>query len=891
MQQQLGPYQVREVIGKGGMGAVYNAYHASLDRHVAIKVLSARFSADPSFVERFKKEAQIIARLEHPHILPVYDFAFDGNTAYLVMKLVKGTSLTSHITRRGMPPERMMKVLDAVAQALSHAHRRNIIHRDIKPDNILIDENDWVYLSDFGMAKLLTNADMTQQGLIMGTPEYMAPEQALGHSMDHRADVYSLGVLIFHMLTGTLPFKSHNPMSTIRKAVNEPFPDITSRNPSLPKLLDSVLQKGTAKNPYDRFGDVMELAQMVTAVLSSAEMQDTSDLGVRKYRIAVVPFSSPSIEKNWMGDAVQEMLNFEFSQSRGFFTIPGDHVTYICRNLLEPNSSWSSSPLQRFFDLSKADYMVLGRVGENQIEYELKISTSFETVDQQTVEGTIPFHLVSEIAKRIKAKVQVKDNRILSVEQIFHGNISLLEQYAIGIRKFRDGRFVDAERAMELALTFEPSFAPAHLYLSRALATRGLRKHSKRVAETALSLCSELPEPIAILARAKCFELMENFKRASEVYLDLHKQSPYIFEYLALLAESLASAGNSDEAANICYQICEMEAKSGFGWRRLATIESTQEKYEQAWYHFKRAERLYQSKEHNGGLAACYSGLAEISEKRNEWTTAIDYLKRSIDAFSKLKWAKGIARSKYELAVAYKKESVYQEVLPLLMESLKSYEEIGDFGGQISCLRELLSEPLNVLEALELSDRALEIAAEMEEPSLIASFIPLKLRWLVEAKQPDAALEFYASRYDQLLENSQILYFPLSQIQVARALILQERYPEARQQIEQPIQTFSITGNQRSLADALLTCSQLHFQENDQEGAHRLVQEANSIAEKLADNELLLEVHLMKSHLLKAEGNTIQLLQLFLNMVPLAESLGRYPLAQSIQANINELKV
>jgi serine/threonine-protein kinase len=590
MQQQLGPYQIREVIGKGGMGAVYKAYHASLDRHVAIKVLSARFSADPSFVERFKKEAQIIARLEHPHILPVYDFASDGNTAYLVMKLVQGSSLTAHITRNGMKPEKVMRVLDAVAQALSHAHRRNIIHRDIKPDNILIDENDWVYLSDFGMAKLLTNADMTQQGLIMGTPEYMSPEQATGHTVDHRADVYSVSVLIFHMLTGTLPFKSHNPMSTIRKAVNDPFPEITSRNPSLPKLLDSVLQKGSSKNPYERFEEVMELAQMVTAVLSSAEMQDTSDLGVRKYRIAVVPFFVSNTDKGWLGDAVQEMLNLELSQSKGLFTLPGDYVTYICRNLLEPSSSWSAAPLQRFFDLSKADYMVLGVVGENKIEYELKISTSFETVERQTVEGTIPFHLISEIGKRIKSKVEVKDHRHVSVEQIFHGNLSLLEQFAIGIRKFRDGRFVEAERAMELALTFEPGFAPALVYLSRALAARGLEQRSRRTAETALPHCSELPEPMATLAKAKCYELSGNFKVASEIYTELHKKSPNIFEYLALLSESLMSSGNPDEAANICYQICEMEAKSGFGWRRLATIETMQEKYEQAWYHFKRAE-------------------------------------------------------------------------------------------------------------------------------------------------------------------------------------------------------------------------------------------------------------------------------------------------------------
>src|SRR5262245_28121392 len=161
MIEQLGPYQILEKISKGGMGTVYKAYHPALDRYVAIKVLASRFSSDPSFVQRFKKEARIVARLEHPHILPIYDFAFDGDTAYLVMKLVEGSSLYAHIGPRGMAPDRVMMIVEAVAQALSHAHRRNIIHRDIKPDNILIDESDWVYLSDFGMAKMVTTTGPT----------------------------------------------------------------------------------------------------------------------------------------------------------------------------------------------------------------------------------------------------------------------------------------------------------------------------------------------------------------------------------------------------------------------------------------------------------------------------------------------------------------------------------------------------------------------------------------------------------------------------------------------------------------------------------------------------------------------------------------------------------
>ena len=284
-------------------------------------------------------------------------------------------------------------------------------------------------------------------------------------------------------------------------------------------------------------------------------------------------------------------------------------------------------------------------------------------------------------------------------------------------------------------------------------------------------------------------------------------------------------------------------------------------------------------------------GLAEISKKRNEWETAIDYLKRSIDAFSKLRWAKGVARSKYELALAYKKQSAFQEVVPLLTESLKLFEEIGDYSGQVLCLRELLAEPIEIREALELSDRAFQLVSEMDEPPLIASLVPLKLRWLVEAQQPDSALEFYASHYQLLIETSQELYFPLSQIQITRALMQQYRYQEARQQIEQPLQTFTIMGNQYCLSNAMMVSGELHLQENDLNAAHQYLDEAGAIAERLNDNELSLEVNLIRARLLRAEGETVPLLQLYLNTATLAESLGRHQLAQKIHASINELKV
>lgn len=891
MSANLGPYQILEEIGRGGMGTVFKAYHPALDRHVAIKVLPSRFMTDPTFIERFKKEAQTIARLEHPHILPVYDFAYDGKTAYLVMKLVNGHPLTDYIRPGGMSPDRALDILESVADALAHAHRRNIVHRDIKPDNILLDENEWVYLTDFGMAKLVDSDNKTSDGFIMGTPEYMPPEQAQGKPVDFRADIYSMSVLIFHMLTGTLPFRGKQVMETIFKVINEPFPNATDRNPTLPKLLDSVLQKGAAKNAQDRFTDVSELIKIVSAILTTVSLPETQEIVTRKYRLAIVPFSTREANRPWMGDAIQELLSFDLAQSQELYVLLGDQVTRMYRNLTEPDSLWSQGPLQRFFELSRADYMIFGVVKDQSVHYEVRISTTFETVDQGSVEGTIPFHLASLIAQKIRSKLKVRDTKVISLEQIFHGNLALLQHYAQGVRKYREGLYGEAEQDLRSAISHEPAFAPAHLYLARSLQNRGLDSQGKVEAQAAMLYSSSLPTMAAAQVKAQYYDFSDRHEEAAQIYKSFHDQFPEVIEYLVQWGESLVKAENLDEAANVYYQICEKESKSGLGWQRLAWIEYLQEKYEQAWFHYKRGERLYSAREHQGGIAACYQGLAEIAEKRSEWSTAIDYYQRAIEAFTKLQWRKGMAFTRFRLAMALRNQNVHGDIVSLLREAVKLYQTIGELTGEAKCLAAILEEPLPVQEGLDLSDRAIRVASEMDDDSLMASFIPLKLHWLNESGKSESVLELYSHYYQLLLQRSGDFYFPLSQIQVTRALMQQERLEEAEVQIDQALRTLSRTSNNRALAKAMLARSELFMKQGQTKDAQSYLDEAATIAEGLADKTLLLSVDLMRAQLLQSQSQTVRLLQVYLRALKLADELGRTSLAADIKTRIDQLRL
>src|SRR5262249_7837452 len=381
-----------------------------------------------------------------------------------------------------------------------------------------------------------------------------------------------------------------------------------------------------------------------------------------------------------------------------------------------------------FFDLSRADYLVMGNVSENSIEYEVKISTTFETVDQGVAEGAIPFHTASVIGQRIRNKLEVKDAKVISLEQIFHGNLGLLQQYSLGVHAYREGLYRDAEHSFRLALNHEPSFAPAHLYLARALENRGLHRMALPEAEAALLQSSQLPSIEAAQLKAKYYAIQGKHQDSAHIYKIFHEQFPNVIEYLLFWGEELVKADQLEEAANAFYEICEKEAKSGLGWQRLAAIETLQEKYEQAWYHYKRAERLYSAREHIGGMAACYMGLADIAEKRNEWSTAIDYHHRAGEGFTKLKWRRGMGQTRYRMGQALKKQNLRSDVPRMLKEAIKYFHQTGDMRGESQCLSEILSEPLSLEEAKVLSDRALTIAGKMQDDLRVALFVPFKLR-------------------------------------------------------------------------------------------------------------------------------------------------------------------
>jgi serine/threonine protein kinase/uncharacterized protein HemY len=269
--ETIGPYRILEQLGRGGMATVFKAYHAALDRYVAIKALHPAFLEDPNFHARFQREARVVAKLEHPNIVPIYDFAEYEGRPYLVMKYIEGDTLKARLGEGPVERAELVRVVEAVGAALSYAHQKGILHRDVKPSNVLLARDGGIYLADFGLARIAQAGESTlSSDMMLGTPQYISPEQAMGlGELDERTDIYSFGVMLYELVVGKVPFSADTPFSIIHDHIYTPLPLPSLLNPDVPEAVERVLLKALAKERADRYPSAEALAQaFVQAVLA-----------------------------------------------------------------------------------------------------------------------------------------------------------------------------------------------------------------------------------------------------------------------------------------------------------------------------------------------------------------------------------------------------------------------------------------------------------------------------------------------------------------------------------------------------------------------------------------------------------------------------------------------
>ena len=288
---ELAGYRIEGIAGEGGMGIVYRATQLALGRPVALKLIASDLAADVSFRDRFKRESQLAALIDHPGILPVYEAGEADGLLFTAMRFVDGPDLQQLLTRERLEPARAVAIVSQIAAALDAAHRRSLVHRDVKPANILLaDEGgeEHAYLTDFGLSKRTgTTSALTQDGSFVGTLDYVAPEQIRGERYDGRADVYALGCVLYHALTGVVPFDRDSAVATMQAHLNDPPPRLTAAAPGVPAGIDAVIERALAKDPADRFATAGELAVAARDALDGSAVAAGPSPWPRRGRIAL----------------------------------------------------------------------------------------------------------------------------------------------------------------------------------------------------------------------------------------------------------------------------------------------------------------------------------------------------------------------------------------------------------------------------------------------------------------------------------------------------------------------------------------------------------------------------------------------------------------------------
>ncbi len=362
--ENVGPYRIIEQLGQGGMATVYKAYHASLDRYVALKVLHPAFHEDQTFTMRFQREARVVARLEHPNIVPIYDYSEHESRPFLVMKYIEGDTLKARLNQGPLTSEEIEQVVNSVGSALAYAHKQGILHRDIKPSNVMIARDGAMYLADFGLARIAEAGESTMSSdSIMGTPQYISPEQAMGKKdLDAGTDIYSFGVMLYEMVVGQVPFSADTPFSIIHDHIYTPLPLPMKVNPNVPEPVQRVLLKALAKDRLDRYTAVEELM--------TAFKEAWTESGVPMQGTAIIMRSTMSKDK---------------TGSKKQITQP-DEKTVAAQSLVKKQSPWMwvSIGLILLLCLAVIGLAVRNRLSRSVIPAPVATSTTAAQIPEST---------------------------------------------------------------------------------------------------------------------------------------------------------------------------------------------------------------------------------------------------------------------------------------------------------------------------------------------------------------------------------------------------------------------------------------------------------------------------------------------------------------------------
>ena len=773
-------YEIIQLLGQGGMGAVYKAKDRELERFVALKVIRPELAVDPEILARFKQELVLARQVTHKNVIRIFDLGEADGIKFITMEFIEGQQLKSLITEKGrLSEDEIVHVMEQVCMALEAAHGEGVVHRDLKPQNIMIDTEGKVSVMDFGIARSTEMGGMTRTGTLLGTPEYMSPEQVMGEQVDTRSDLFTFGVIFYQLLVGEVPYKADTVQAAIFKRIRErPKPPIEV-NPAVPKMLSDITAKCLEMDPTARYQSASEILTDLeiwksggtkvfpTAIqvevqppLAAAKRWIAGGVGAlvlilavsvwvfreRLYSgssgatptapamsLAILPFRNASNDQSldWLGSSIAEILSTGVGQSARLRTVSPDRVGQIFRDLrIGPEATLDAPTIQRVAQLGNANTIVWGQYAK--FGEKITIDATIEDLRRghttelkaEAARDRDVLATMDRLAAEIRQNLNLSGSEMkeLQARSFKPSSMSLpaLHDYNKGLQLERQGKDLESVKQFEASTIEDPNFALAYSQLADVYEDMGQDNEAEQYSQKAVELGKNLPDVEKKLIVARNDQILNNYPKAIEEYQNIVKFIPDNADVLFDFARLEELSGDFAKAHDTFAKVLTLDPKRVDGLLAMGRIEIESGRDQSGLDYLNRARSVANEIGSDEMKALILQAIGIAYSDLNQPQDAIRNFEQSLEIKRRLGLKRGIADSLQMIgqmeAILGKNDAALKD----LSEALEVRREIGDKSGTGDVLNDIAffyNDHSQFDKALPLLKQALQIQMDVGNES------------------------------------------------------------------------------------------------------------------------------------------------------------------------------
>ena len=704
-----GRYEILQLLGEGGMGAVYKAMDRELNRPVALKLIRPQLASNPSILARFKQELLLAHQVTHKNVIRIYDLGDADGVKFITMEFVEGEDLrTLILERKKFPPEEAVEIIQQVCRALEAAHGVGVIHRDMKPQNIMRDRSGRILVMDFGLARTLQGDGMTQTGALVGTMEYMSPEQALAKELDQRSDLFSVGLILYELLTGQTPFRAESAVASLIKRNQERAIPVSDHDGTIPRALSNIVSKCLERDPNLRYQTATEflrdldgwqgnraaatlgfqpavepwgrtvhwpmLAGIVSVLIlgilgylfrgtlfSPSRAQTSAAIATS---LAILPFRNASGDPSfdWLGPSLADMLSTDVGESSHLRTISPERLHQVLSDLrISGGAAIDPTTVSRLAQFSNADIVVWGqyvKFGDQiridatlqDLKRDRRVPVKIEAASEKDIPAAVD-RLADQIRQNLSVSSDVLKELKASSFQPSSQSAPALRDFSQGVQLLREGKNLDAVKMLQAAIQEDPQFALAYARLSEGDSALGYDAQAEQASRKAVELSQQLPLAEKYLIEANHAQIMKDNKKAIEAYENLAKTFPDNTDVEYALGSLYSDNGDFDKARAQFANILKADPKNIKALWQIGTVEYQQENTVAALEPLNEALSLAVQVDNQEQKALILQALGICYRLMNKPDEAIKSIQDSMEISRNLGMKRLLANSLSELAM------------------------------------------------------------------------------------------------------------------------------------------------------------------------------------------------------------------------------------------------